>query len=137
MTETIDIAELVKQRQMVRGWLDAQEKNFSDYCKPYRTQIEVLDSQITAAMTAQGIKSLKTDTGTAIRSEHETASIIPEERDAYLDFCLENWDEFGGEMLQIGTPKISAVRAFMDKNEGRLPPHVKLFSEFRFSIRKA
>ena len=132
-----DIASLVKQRQQIRYWLDAQQKLFGDYCAPYNDQMAKLDAEITAAMTEAGIKSLKTDTGTAILSEITTAKIKPDERDAYIDLCLENWDEFGGEMLQIGAPKAEAVRAYMDAHEGQLPPHIEISTMLRFSIRKA
>jgi hypothetical protein len=132
-----DIASLVKQRQQIRSWLDAQSKLFSDYCRPYNDQMEKLDAEITAAMTDAGIKSLRTDTGTAILSEITTAKIKPDERDAYIDMVLEHWDEFGGEMLQIGAPKAEAVRAYMDAHEGQLPPHIDISTMLRFSIRKA
>jgi len=134
---TANIADLVKQRQQIRAWLEAQQKLFSDYCAPYNDKVAKLDAEITAAMTEVGIKSLKTDTGTAILSEITTAKIKPDERDAYIDLCLENWDEFGGEMLQIGAPKAEAVRAYMDAHEGQLPPHIEISTMLRFSIRKA
>ena len=134
MTETIDLAALVTQRQQVRGWLDAQEKNFSDYCKPYREQIEGLDAQITAAMTQQGIKSLKTDTGTAILSTIVTPKVT--DKVAFLDWVLADWDN-RGEMLQIGTPLKETITSYMDAHEGQLPPNIETSSMVRFSIRKA
>ena len=63
--------------------------------------------------------------------------IDPENKEQYLDNCLENWDAFGGEMLQIGAPKVEAVRAYMDQHGGQLPPFVKSDTVLRFSIRKA
>lgn len=134
MSDQIDIAALVTQRQQVRGWLDAQEKNFSDYCKPYREQIEGLDAQITAAMTQAGIKSLKTDTGTAILSTIVTPKII--DKMAFLNWVLEAWDD-RGEMLQIGTPLKETITNYMDTHEGQLPPNIETSSMVRFSIRKA
>ena len=132
-----DIAALVAERQQIRAHLDHQTKMFGEYCRPYNTQIEQLDAKITAHMTEQGIKSFKTDTGTAILSEITTAKIKPDERDAYIDMCLDHWDEFGGEMLQIGAPKADAVRSYMDAHEGQLPPHIAIDKFLRFSIRKA
>lgn len=134
MSETLDIADLVKRRQMVRGWLDAQEKNFSDYCRPYRDQVEQMDSQITAAMTQAGIKSLKTDTGTAILSTIVTPKVIDKLK--FLDWVLEDWDN-RGEMLQVGTPLKETITSYMDAHEGQLPPNIETSSMIRFSIRKA
>ena len=132
-----DIAALVTEHQKIRAHLDVQSKAFSEYCKPYNLQLEQIQAQITASMTEQGIKSFKTDTGTAILSEINTAKIKPDERDAFIDMCLDNWDEYGGEMLQIGAPKAEAVRHYMDEHEGNLPPHVEMSTFLRFSIRKA
>ena len=134
MSESTDIASLVKQRQQVRGWLDAQEQNFTNYCKQYREQIEKLDAQITAAMTQLGIKSLKTDTGTAILSTIVTPKVT--DKMAFLDWVLEAWDE-RGEMLQIGTPLKETITSYMDAHEGQLPPNIETSSMVRFSIRKA
>ncbi len=132
-----DIATLVTQRQQLRGYLEDEQARFTEFCKPYREQMEKLDAEITATMTQQGITSLKTDAGTAILSKIDTAKIKPDERDAYIDFCLEHWDEIGGELLQIGAPKAEAVRSYMDAHEGRLPPHIEMSTMQRFSIRKA
>ena len=59
------------------------------------------------------------------------------ERDDYLDFCLDKWQEFGNELLQLGPPKAEAVRNYMQEHEGQLPPHVEITTAFRFSVRKA
>ena len=131
-----DIAALVAEHQKIRAHLEAQQKVFGEYCKPYNERIEQIQAAITASMTEQGIKSFKTDTGTAILSEINTAKIKPEERDAYIDMCLENWDAFGGEMLQISSPKADAVRSYMDEHGGALPPHIEMSTFLRFSIRK-
>ena len=132
-----DIASLVQEHQKIRAHLDEQSKKFSEYCKPYNDRIEQIHASITAAMTAQGIKSLKTEFGTPILSEITQAKIKPDERDAYIDLCLEHWDDFGGEMLQIGAPKAEAVRNYMDAHEGHLPSHIEISTILRFSIRKS
>ena len=132
-----DIAALVNEHQQIRAHLDAQSKVFANYCKPYNERIEQIQAAITASMTEQGIKSFKTDTGTAILSEINTAKIKPDERDAYIDMCLDHWDDFGGEMLQISSPKADAVRSYMDAHNGQVPPHIEMSTILRFSIRKA
>ncbi len=132
-----DIATLVQSRQQLRTYIDGETTRLSEFLKPYREQMQKLDAEITAMMTQQGLTSMKTDTGTAILSHIDSMSIIPEERDAYIDWCLEHWDEYGGEMMQIAKPKVSAVRAFMESHEGHLPPHVKKETTVQFSIRKA
>ncbi len=132
-----DIASLVTQRQQLRTYLDGETARLSEFLKPYREQMQKLDAEITAMMTQQGLTSMKCDTGTAILSHIDAMSIIPEERDSYIDWCLDNWDEFGGEMMQISSPKVAAVRSYMEAHEGRLPPHIKKETTVQFSIRKA
>ena len=131
------IASLVEERQKLRAAHEADQKRFNDHWKPTLERVAQIDAAITAAMHEQGTKSIKTDYGTAILSEILTPKIKQDERDAYIDYCLENWDEIGGELLQIGAPKADAVRAYMDAHQGQLPPHVEVSTMYRFSIRKA
>lgn len=137
MTDLPDIGSLVEQHQKLRRHLDAQELAFKEYCKPYREQMEKLEAEISAAMHKAGMKSVKTEFGTPILSEITTPRIKTDERDGYIDWCMENWSTYGGQMLQIGAPQVTAVREYMDKNEGRLPPHIEISTALRFSIRKA
>lgn len=132
-----NIAELVQEHQKIKTAYEADQTRFNEHWKKARERMEQIQAEITAAMTEQGVKSVKTDVGTAILSEISTAKIKADERDAYIDLCLDNWDEFGGEMLQIGAPKADAVRAYMDAHGGHPPPHVELSTLLRFSIRKA
>lgn len=132
-----NISDLVKEHQDLKAAYEADQKRFQEHWKPAVTRMEQIHAAITATMQQQGLKSIKTDYGTPILSEITTAKIKVDERDAYIDMCLENWDAFGGEMLQIGAPKADAVRAYMDAHEGQLPPHIEIDRTLRFSIRKA
>lgn len=137
MATMTDIAALVVHYQGIRAHLAAQDELYAKYKKPYLDDLAKIEAEITAAMAQQNLKSVRTDTGTAILSEIATPRIPPEHRDAYLDWCMDNWDTFGGEMLQVGAPKVDAVRAYMDAHEGRLPPNVEMNTTLRFSVRKA
>ena len=137
MDSTLNISALIAERQKIKEAHEADQRKFSEHWRPAIERMSQIDAQITAAMHEQGTKSIKTDFGTAILSEIMTPKIKQDERDAYIDWCLDRWDEFGGEMLQIGAPKSDAVRAYMDANNGQLPPHVDVSTMLRFSIRKA
>lgn len=132
-----DIASLVQEYQKYKAFVEQQETALREHLKPSRQRMEQIQAEVTSLMTAQGIKSFKTDHGTPILSEIDTMKIKSDERDAYIDMCLEHWDEFGGEMLQIGAPKVDAVRSYMDAHNGMLPPHVEKETTLRFSVRKA
>ena len=130
-------ADLVAEHQKIKAWLEGEQKRFDEFTKAYRDRIEVIKAECAQQMQASGDTSRRTEHGTAILSQFDTAKIKPEERDAYIDMCLDNWEAFGGEMLQIGAPKAEAVRNYMDGHDGQLPPHVEMSSVIRFSIRKA
>lgn len=130
----IDIAALVSEHQKIKAHVDAQSKVFADYCKPYNEKMEQISAQITAAMTEQGVKSVKTDTGTAILSTIVTPKIL--DREKYLDWVLDDWNSRGA-MLQIGNPQKDALTEYMDANNGALPPNIETSSILRFSIRKS
>lgn len=130
------VEQLIRERQELRSWLEAEEKRFNDHYKPTRERIAGIDQQIMAMMQAQGLKSFKTDYGTAIVSQRDTPKVIDGKREDYIDWCMDNWDAWGGEMLQIGTPKAEAVRNYMDKNKGQLPPNVLISTMYTFSVRK-
>ena len=129
-----DIAALVSEHQKLRTHVEVQQKVFSEYCKPYNERMEQIQALITSAMTEQGIKSFKTDTGTAILSTIVTPKLIDETK--YLDWVLEDWDKRGA-MLKIGPPLKDALTEYMDANNGALPPNIETSSIVRFSIRKA
>lgn len=129
-----DIAALVAQYQQIKLHLEQQSATWNAYCKPYNEQLEQIAWTIQAAMTEQGVKSVKTDTGTAILSTITTPKITDKEK--FLDFVLEDWDNRGA-MLQISTPQKDALQEYMDANENRLPPAVDVSTFIRFSIRKA
>lgn len=129
-----DIATLVAEHQQIRQHLDVQEETFKKYKEPYAKRLEELQAQISATMTQQGIKSFKTDTGTAILSTIVSPRLL--DKTKFLDWVLDDWDNRGA-MLQIGTPLKETITEFMDANNGNLPPFVETSSMVRFSIRKA
>lgn len=129
-----DIAALVTEYQQIKAAHETDQAKFSAHWKPALEKLETIGSQIQAAMLEQGIKSFKTDTGTAILSIITTPKVLDKEQ--YLDWVLANWDAYGA-MLQIGAPQKNALQEYMDANDSKLPPFVTVDNFVRFSIRKA
>lgn len=129
-----DIANLVLEYQQLKASYEADQAKFNEHWKPALEKLNKIAADIQGAMTEQGIKSFKTDTGTAILSTITTPKILDKEK--FLDFVLEDWDNRGA-MLQIGSPQKDALQEYMDANENRLPPAVDVSTFVRFSIRKA
>ena len=129
-----DIASLVLEYQQLKAAHEADHKKFNDHWKPALEKLDKLAQTIQGAMTEQGIKSFKCDTGTAILSTIVTPKIL--DREKYLDWVLANWDEYGA-MLQLGAPQKAALQEYMDANNNTLPPAIDVDTFTRFSIRKA
>ena len=129
-----DIAALVARHQEIRAHLDVQDAQYAAYKKPYLDEQIEIQGKIHEMMLEQGVKSFKTDTGTAILSTITTPKITDKEK--FLDFVLDHWDDYGA-MLQIGAPNKDALQEYMDANENKLPPFVTVENFVRFSIRKA
>ena len=129
-----DIASLVLEYQQLKASHEADQDKFNEHWKPALEKLNKIATDIQGAMTEQGIKSFKTDTGTAILSTIVTPKILDKEK--FLDFVLEDWDNRGA-MLQISAPQKDALQEYMDANENRLPPAVDVSTFVRFSIRKA
>lgn len=129
-----DIAKLVARHQEIKAHLDAQDTQYAAYKKPYLDEQIEIQGKIHAAMLEQGVKSVRTDTGTAILTTITTPKVTDKEK--FLDFVLENWDKCGS-MLQIGAPNKAALQEYMDAHDNNLPPFVTVENFVRFSIRKA
>jgi len=131
-------------------WIAAQDKAYGEHMKPMRDRQEAIKQQLHEKLLAEGGKdaSFKTDHGTAYISNIMNTKIdvdaapftnadqtISRGREAVLDFCLNNWDEIGNEMLQIGVTK-DAVKQWIEKT-GAPPPGVSISHFARVNIRRS
>lgn len=130
-------ADLVKTYNELDDWLTAEGKRFDEHVKPVKKRMEETKSKLHEMLLALGSKdkqSISTDYGTAYTSTIMTPKIV--DRDKFLDAVLENWDDFGNEMTQLGAPQKDAVKNYMDANNGALPPGVDISSFTRVNIRR-
>ncbi len=134
-------ADLIKEHNTLDDYCTAESKRFTEHLKPAverKKQIEALLQEQLLALNGgdpTGKKgSISTEHGTAYLSTIMTPKITDKEK--YLDFVLENWDARGA-MLQIGAPQKDAVREYMDSNDGREPPFVKIENFTRVNIRRS
>lgn len=137
----VDLEKLTLPVQMVASVraIEAHQKvitsAISDLTKPANDLVTQIKGKLLAHLIDTKQDAVKTEEGTCYKSEIMSPSI--EDREKYLDFVLENWDDCGNELLQLGAPKVEAVRNYMQMHEGRLPPGVKTTSMVRVNIRKA
>lgn len=133
-------AELIAEHNKIGDFLKAESKRFQEFCKPHNERLQAIESelhQMLLDMNGGDITkkaSLSTDAGTAYLSTIVSPKVTDKEK--YLDWVLDNWDERGA-MLQIGAPQKDAVRGYQDDNDGRLPPFVESTSITRVNIRRS
>lgn len=116
-------ASLVERWNSLKAHLAAQTKAFSDYCKPFRDEQEQIEGKLLDFLNTNKLNNIKTEAGTAYKSTLTQPKIV--DRDKYLDVCLDNWDDFGNELLQIGAPQIAAFELYMERRKVWLEAYVK------------
>ena len=134
MTDKLDPATLITARVQLNAWLTSEGKKMSDYFAPYRQRLAELDQLLLAASNEQKWENFKTEHGTAYRQTTLTPKI--EDRDKFLDFCLDNWNEIGNSLMQLRAPAVEAFREYMDAHEKAFPPGTTGTFDTHINIRK-
>jgi len=114
----IDVSALVQEWNQIKAHLAEQSKAFAEFCKPYRERQDAIENALHAFLNENKLQNMRTEHGTPYKSVIMTPKI--EDRNTYLDFCLDTWDEGGNEMLQLGAPQIDAFRKYMEAREKQL-----------------
>ena len=130
-----DPASLIAARVQLDTWLKSEAKKLSDYFAPYSAKLQEMDNQLLALSNEQKWENFKTEHGTAYRQTTMTPKI--EDRDKFLDYCLDNWDTVGNALLQLRAPAIEAFREFMDANSKAFPPGTTASFDTHINIRRS
>ena len=129
-----DPAALIAARVQLDTWLKTESKRLSDYFAPYRQRLQQMDEKLLSLSLDQKWENFKTEHGTAYRTTTLTPKI--EDRDKFLDFCLENWDEVGNALMQLRAPAVEPFREFMDAHDKAFPPGTTGTFDTHINIRK-
>jgi hypothetical protein len=134
--------QLIEKFLKIKDHCTAQQKQFSDYLKPFQEQMVEIENKLLAMLHELNKNKpdakkamLSCDAGTAYLSTIVSPKVA--ERDAYIDFILDNWDAVGNAMLQVGAPQKDAVQEYLDSHEGQLPPGVTTSAFTRVNIRRS
>jgi hypothetical protein len=147
-------AELIAEYIRLEDWMKAETKRFNEHMQPVKTRLEEIKEkelrQHLLALGSQDKQTISTDNGTVYLSTITTPSISDEGapyepqpgetqvgRNAYLEWCIDHWPEWGNQMLQLAAPQVTAVRDYMDQNGGQPPPGVKITTFNRVNIRRS
>lgn len=126
--------ELVKEYNDLDTVCEAAAKKFAALMKPKNDRMEEIKNLLLGMLNEQGAENIKTQHGTAYKSIITTPKATDKVK--FLDWCLETWDQYGNEMLQIGAPQKGALQQYRDEHNGQLPPNVSITEFTRLNIRR-
>lgn len=126
--------DLIRLHQQLKGWLEAETKKMNEFFAPHRQKLEEFSNKLQEMMNNQKVDSFKSEFGTAYKSTISSYRIL--DRDKFIDYCLDNWDDGGNEMLMISAPQKDAAEAYQNAHKTP-PPGTDVSSITRVNIRKA
>jgi len=132
--------ELISEHRKIGDHVTQQTKQFNEYLKPVREREGWIEKVLFARLAelnkgkVEGKRaSISTDAGTAYLSTIVTPSVL--DKTAWLDWCLEDWDNRGG-LLAIGAPVKAAFNEYVDEHKAP-PPFVKVENFTRVNVRRS
>lgn len=126
-------ADLIKEYRRLEAFCDAETKRFSEHLKPHKTKMEELRSQLHAKLIEGKLNNLSTDEGSCYLSTILTPKIT--DRDVYLKWCSDHWQEGGNEMLIVSKPQITALNEWLDAHDDKPPPGIEISRFQRLNIK--
>ncbi len=141
---TEDDGELVQRYISIRDWLAEENKRFAAHLQPYKAQMEGIENEFLKRLNERGQDASPTEHGTAYKSTLLQAQLSPDGRpygdlagrEAFLDFCLDNWRGFGNEALMF-QPQKDSVKKYMEEHGGVPPPGVKVSWFTKVNVRRS
>ena len=127
-TATIEhrVEQYVKLRDTIRELDDAHKTKMA----PFREMLERLNGVLLDHLNQVGVDSARTGAGTVYRTEKKSASLA--DKTAFL-----TWIQVSGEWDMLDyKANPTAVQAFMDENNGALPPGVNWSNTFVVGVRR-
>jgi hypothetical protein len=131
----LNAADLVKEHIKLDDWITAESKRFGEHLAPHKKRMEEIRNLLLGLLNEQKTNAMSTDFGTCYVSTIMTPKIV--DRDKYLDFVNENWDDIGNEMLQLSAPQKDALKNFIESHDNKTPPGVEVSYFNRLNIRRS
>lgn len=129
----LNAADLIQEYRRTDDWVTKETARFTEHLAPTKKRLEEIKGILLGMLNEQKTNSMSTDNGTAYISTIMTPKIT--DRDKYLDFVNENWDQIGNEMLQVSMPQKSALKTYMEEHNDALPPGVEVSYFNRVNIK--
>jgi hypothetical protein len=128
---THSAADIVRQYIAIRDFMKDESKAFADRMEPYKNAMEALQGAAAELMRETGQRALSTEHGTAFPVNK--TRVTCENQDKFLEFVREAqaWNFLTKHVAK------EAVDDWMEKNEGRVPPGIKVEGYVDIQFRKA
>ena len=131
----MNAADLIAEHTKLDDWCSAELKRFNEHLAPHKKRMDEIKGILLGMMHEQKQNSMSTDNGTAYISTITTPKVI--DRDKYLDFVNEHWDDIGNELLQVGAPQKDALKQYLEDNKNQPPPGIEVNYFNRVNIRRS
>ena len=129
MSDELTVDKVIATYIMLRGQKETIEAEVKDKVAGIKEKMLKLEAWIKAKSDETGVKSFKTDTGTAFLTTSDYASVA--DWDAVLNFVKQNE---AYDMLTKGVSKV-AVRGYIDETK-EVPPGVNFGTKIGVSVRR-
>lgn len=117
------VEEKVARYRALKAHVAKETEKFVAFTKPFNDECADIENWLLAHLTQEKINSASTNAGTAYKSVIQSPKIT--DRDTYIDFCMNNWDEFGNAMFQVGMPQSDALKEFVENKKKEIDTAVK------------
>lgn len=132
MTDHTD-AQLVEHYLALKAHKAAMAERHKVEMDPYSKGMETIENVFLARLNERGADNTKTEHGTAYKSKLMNVKVV--DRNALLDFCIDNWDKIGSDLLQVGATKDAVKQWIEATNEP--PPGIEVSHYININIRKS
>mgnify|MGYP001607814100 CR=1 FL=1 len=124
-------ADYIKKYIELRDHIETQTKAFEEAMQPYRAAQQAIEGAVTQELNELGGESIKTEHGTAYRSQIMQVKVAS--REDFLDFV------FDGRREGFLTNSIAkdAVKEYLEMHAGQLPPGVDVTYLNKTNFRRA
>jgi hypothetical protein len=126
-----DMNELVKAYLTIRNERDRIESEYKDRDMQLKADMAVLEQEMLAGCNDMKVESLRTDSGTVIKSLKERYTCA--DRDNFNKFVLEHG---AVELFEARLHQGNFKEFMSERHHEGLPPGVNVMREFTITVRK-
>lgn len=130
MSEPTKFEKVVAHMIELRDQLDEKKREYEEAIKPIKDRIAKGNAWLLDQINAAGVSSMKCSSGTVYISE--TLSVSAPDKAAFTNFIRQTGEI---ELLEL-RPSKAAIKEYMDRNNGELPPGIATRTERNLNLRR-